>query len=91
MNHYAAGRRLEYIARDDLQRQGYTVIRSAGSKGAIDLCAIRADRIILIQVKKDAGDVSAGRRALAAVPVPIGVQREVWTRERGGWKVISVQ
>jgi len=90
VNHYAVGRRLEYLARDELRRQGYAVIRSAGSKGAIDLCAIRGDGIILIQVKKAAADVSEGITALQAVVVPAGVRREVWKHERDGWRIVEV-
>ncbi len=88
--HYTAGRRLEYLARDVLVSWGYVVIRSAGSKGAIDLCAIRSDAIILIQVKKSAADVSAGVTALQAVSVQAGVRREVWQRGRGGWRIVPV-
>lgn len=90
MTNYAIGRRLEYLARDELQRQGYTIVRSAGSRGPIDLCAIRGDAIILIQVKKSAADVSAGVKALQEVPVPLSVRREVWQRVRGGWRIVVV-
>ena len=91
MTNYSNGRRLEYLARDDLRRQGYTVIRSAGSKGPIDLCAIRGDGVLLIQVKKSAADVSAGVTALQAVAVSVGVRHEVWQRDRGGWRIVTVQ
>ena len=51
MTHYQRGMRLERLARDLLREQGYTVtpycahavgasVRSAGSKGVIDLVAI---------------------------------------------------
>lgn len=90
MTNYINGRRLEYLARDDLRRQGYTVIRSAGSKGPIVLCAIRGDGVLLIQVKKSAADVSEGVTALQAVAVPVGVRREVWKREQGGWRIVTV-
>lgn len=96
MTNYTIGRRLEYLCRDELQAQGYTVIRSAGSKGAIDLCAIRGDAIILIQVKKSARDVAEGVKALQAVSVPSNVTRQVWQREypkgtqRGGWRIVTV-
>lgn len=87
---YIAGRRLEYLARDELQRQGYTIVRSAGSHGPIDLCAIHGDGVILIQVKKRSGDVSEGVTALQAVSVPAGVRREVWQRAHGGWRMATV-
>lgn len=37
---YAAGRALEYRVRDLLIASGYLVVRSAGSKGVIDLVAL---------------------------------------------------
>ena len=50
-------------------RPGYSVIRSTGSKGAIDLYAIAAD-------------VLASVTALQAVAVPIGVWPEVRKHQR---------
>lgn len=41
MTRYASGRRAEWRARDWFRRRGYTVIRSAGSKGLVDLVAWR--------------------------------------------------
>lgn len=52
MTNYAAGRRAEWRARDYLEARGYYVIRSAGSKGLIDLVAFKRSRpILVIQVK----------------------------------------
>ncbi|MBM3272536.1 hypothetical protein FJY94_04645 [Candidatus Kaiserbacteria bacterium] len=48
---YAKGARLERLARASLMRHGYRVIRSAGSKGAVDLAAFKQDDILLVQVK----------------------------------------
>lgn len=36
MSNYARGARLERLARQALERDGYTVIRAAGSKGPVD-------------------------------------------------------
>lgn len=44
MSRYAAGRRLEWKARKALEAQGYFVIRSAGSKGPVDLVAFHPDK-----------------------------------------------
>jgi hypothetical protein len=90
MTNYAAGRRLEWAARNDLRKQGYTVIRSAGSKTPIDLIALNDREMIVIQVKKDAGDVAAAVASLAALALPAQVRREVWERERGGWRIVPV-
>ena len=44
MTNYARGRAFEYRVRNELRRKGYVVIRSASSKGAADLVAIRSVR-----------------------------------------------
>jgi Holliday junction resolvase len=41
MTQGTAGRRFEWKVRDALRADGYTVIRSAGSKGAVDLVAFK--------------------------------------------------
>lgn len=68
MTRYDAGRRLEYKARDVLTEAGYFVVRSAGSKGPVDLVALLVDphagkrcrcirpdrpRRLLVQCKRD--------------------------------------
>jgi DNA polymerase-3 subunit beta len=79
MSNYARGARLEYKARDDLLARGYTVVRSAGSKGAVDLVATSVKHILLIQVKSPGGVTPDAIHKLRAVPVPCsGVQREIW-------------
>jgi hypothetical protein len=87
---YIAGRRLEYLARADLRKQGYTVVRSAGSKTPIDLVALNDRETIVIQVKKSADDVSAAVESLTALALPADVRREVWAREAGGWRIVPV-
>jgi hypothetical protein len=90
VTHYAAGRRLEYIARDELRRRGYVVIRAAGSKGVIDLVGIGPADVLAVQVKADGQSIGAAVRELAALPCPACVRREVWTwRGRAGWKVTA--
>ena len=91
MSRYAAGRRLEYIARDEMQTRGYTVIRSAGSKGPVDLVGIGPRDVLLIQVKAEGQSIAAAVRKLAALPCPVNVKREVWTwKGREGWAVTPV-
>lgn len=60
MTRYASGRRAEWRARDWLRRRGYTVIRSAGSKGLVDLVGWRGSKgrgdsplpdVVFVQVK----------------------------------------
>ncbi len=51
MKRYSKGRRHEWRLRDMLRREGYVVYRSAGSKGAADLIALKDSQAYLIQVK----------------------------------------
>jgi Holliday junction resolvase len=48
---YAKGRRFEYAVRDALVRDGWFVVRSAGSKGIVDLVALSGlpSKVALIQ------------------------------------------
>jgi Holliday junction resolvase-like predicted endonuclease len=82
---YASGRRAEWRARDWLRRRGYTVIRSAGSKGLVDLVAWREPRsigsrqdVIFVQVKytrsKGGAWIDDNWRVLARKRMPIGVR-----------------
>lgn len=52
MGSYSRGRYLEYKARDRLTSVGYTVCRSAGSKG-VDLIAMRPDGDLLVSCRKE--------------------------------------
>lgn len=90
MSHYSDGRRDEYKARDDLQANGYSVIRSAGSKGAVDLIAVKPGEVLFVQVKRTTAPGPSAWNALwelaswaGAIPVlattplrkPVGYQR----------------
>jgi Holliday junction resolvase len=48
---YVKGRRFENYVRKKLEKAGYIVARSAGSKGPFDLVALRKGEILLIQCK----------------------------------------
>jgi len=50
---YRQGRDREYTVRDDLTANGYgTVLRTAGSRGPVDLIAIKPGQLLLVQVKR---------------------------------------
>jgi Holliday junction resolvase len=51
-NRYKAGRAFEYRVRDVLRPLGFFVQRSPGSKGAIDLLAVRDGLALMIQCKR---------------------------------------
>jgi len=48
---YIKGRNFEYQIKKMLERDGYYVIRSAGSHGAFDLVAIKGNEVKLFQLK----------------------------------------
>ncbi len=74
---YRKGRSLEWRAKKELQEEGYVVIRSAGSKGPVDLVAFNRSCFRLIQVLK--GSLLTSKfRALKRLHVPKGCSLEVW-------------
>ena len=95
MTPYRRGVRLEYLARDELQRQGYVVVRSAGSHGPIDLVALTDHEVLIIQVKKFGQPARSALRKLLAVPGPNAVRRQVWlyqparSRRAARWHVVE--
>jgi Holliday junction resolvase len=48
---YVKGRRFENYVREKLEKRGFIVVRSAGSKGLFDLVALRRGEVLLIQCK----------------------------------------
>lgn len=87
MSRYAQGRRYEYKAAKALREEGYTVIRSAQSKGLWDLTAVRHDHTKLVQVKSTRQKGKAYRDAnvtlLEDLPVPPDTQKEIWVYRIG--------
>jgi Holliday junction resolvase len=69
MSRYAAGRRKEWAARDQLAKTARLVLRSAGSKGLVDLVAIFGLTVCLVQVKytRKAGNAWADKNWRALV------------------------
>jgi Holliday junction resolvase-like predicted endonuclease len=87
VTNYRNGRRLEYLARDELQGDGYVVIRSAGSHGPVDLIAWNAERVRFIQVKAGGAIRPKDRATLAALVVPAGASVELWERAEHGFDI----
>jgi Holliday junction resolvase len=50
---YRRGRAFEHRVLADLEAAGFLVVRSAGSKGAADLVAVKAGLVLLVQARKD--------------------------------------
>lgn len=73
MSNYRRGADLERTVRQHLAEQGaWPIIRSAGSKGVIDLIASREGVTHAFQVKRECWPGPAERRALAAVTASTG-------------------
>lgn len=53
MGRYAQGRRFEYQVRDELLDHGFVCMRSAGSKGSIDIMAGKEGLVLAVQCKRD--------------------------------------
>ena len=93
---YNRGRRAEWLAKQDLQTEGYTVVRAAGSKGSWDLIAVHLDHPVvrLIQVKsvKDPKQIKTEiKKFMAALPLPRREHftQELWVYIRGKWHCLT--
>jgi len=86
MSIYTQGYRLEREVRNILKKEGYTVIRSAGSKGLWDLVAYNEHEFRLIQVKR-ANISGAENRRLKDERVPPNTSKEIWRLEDGRWAI----
>lgn len=87
-NHYARGARVENQVRDHLGERGYDVVRSAGSKGKIDLVAFNDHELCFIQVKITDGQTSpAERRELIRQATRAGACPLVAFKEKVGNRV----
>ncbi len=90
---YQKGRRVEYQLANELREQGWTVIRSAGSKGPADLVAWRDCHVEIIQVKRCQSQTYARQRIREAIAkfeatgirvLPF-VVFSIWLRYQGRW------
>lgn len=87
---YLKGRNAEYLAMDQLKKNGWTVFRQAGSHSCADIIAIDINMVKLIQVKscktKTCKMETVPRhlvkemKAFQAIPCPINVKKELWMK-----------
>jgi Holliday junction resolvase len=78
-SNYRKGREREYRTKHLLEAAGYTVARSASSKGKIDIWAVDGIGFRLIQVKDSNANVTPHEReALQMLPHPPNCTVEVW-------------
>ena len=79
---YKKGRRIEYKCMQELRKQDYYPIRSAGSHSIVDIVAIDINIIRLIQVKSSASVNPYIRdenvKKLEALSTPSNCRKELW-------------
>lgn len=70
MNNAAKGRRNEYRSIEILEAAGYWCVRSAASKGPVDLVGIGTTGMVLVQVKSNKWPSEVEMEALSNMPTP---------------------
>lgn len=88
---YERGRDNEYRAMRDLEAEGYTVTRTAGSHGAADVIAWNDQHIRFIQIKSYIKRMTSYAKDIAQLTelvTPPNATRELWIRKKGqrGWQ-----
>lgn len=97
MTAYQDGTRLELRVQHMLEADGWTVTRSAGSKGAADLLAGRDGRMLAVQVKRTAGSLGTGEwnrlidTACAYGATPVLVERTAPGRSLAWWHLTGMR
>ena len=91
MNRKTRGTRREHAAIDDLERMGYTCVRSAASEGPVDIVAYGQNHIRSIQVKSRVdgirpSELDMAKEAMAHLPRLQGASYEVWAYRKDGNK-----
>lgn len=63
MTNYARGADFERKVQAHLESEGYVTVRSAGSKGAVDVVALKQGETLLVQVKRSNPRLSPADRS----------------------------
>jgi Holliday junction resolvase len=92
---YKTGYRAERRAIAKLVKQGYFVIRSAGSKTPVDILALRGNEIKLIQVKvmakKRESELKKAIEELLKIKTHRSWKKELWIWLKGkGFEILKV-
>ena len=87
MKRYVKGANFERQVKKDLEAVGYFVIRSAGSKGKIDLVAFKSNDVRLIQCKTNGVISKAGRQHLKDMSKNLGIKTYIYEKAGSGIKV----
>ena len=81
---YLQGRAAEYLAQREWEAEGWTTVRAAGSKGAIDIVAWRAERVCFLQIKTfqdRPGSYAKDIQQLSDIMLPPNATAELWIRK----------
>ncbi|MBT9252190.1 MAG: hypothetical protein KM296_00545 [Brockia lithotrophica] len=84
--HYRKGRNAEYAVKRKLEKEGYIVIRSAGSHSPADLIAVNEEKIVFVQVKSTNNPSQIrqmfmqAKKELSSLPSPPYVEKRVYVK-----------
>jgi Holliday junction resolvase len=94
---YIRGTQKEYLAIKELEKEGFTCIRSAASHGVTDVFAFSVGEIKFIQIKRQkvAAQYTTELEALRELKVPVSkdvkVSKEFWIwTDRKGWTKLYI-
>ena len=86
---YRKGRYYERKTRKILEEKKYYTIRSAASKGIVDIVAINNQEVIFIQVKSGSSPFSKKDKVkFSNLPIPLNCRKELWIFKGGRIKLI---
>jgi Holliday junction resolvase-like predicted endonuclease len=91
MSNYSDGARFERATRHHLEENGYQVIRSAGSKGKVDLVAFKTGEILFVQNKINGLCAPAERTELRRLAGMVGALPIVAYRHKEGRAAATVR
>jgi len=91
MTRYSDGYRFECTTRDALKTDGYEVIRSAGSKGKVDLVAFKTGQILFVQNKLNGLCPLSERKELVRLAGLVGALPIVAFRHKEGRAAAEVR
>lgn len=83
MTPYARGRAFEYRVRSQLEEQGYSIFRTAGSRSPVDPLAFREGTVLFVQCKSGQRGISR-RERMALVDLATGCGAIAAVARRGG-------
>ncbi len=93
MNRARKGAQGERDVRALLERKGYYVTRSAGSKGKADLVASNCVTLLYVQVKTGRASLIKAAQEVRSIPAPDGSLFQVWVKRprTNEWLVYDAQ